>query len=557
MGVYEIYPQEAEELCRSLGIERSITQEQRDAIPDEDFALPSEHKFPINSQSHLDAAAKLIGHAPEAEQEAIKKHAIAIAKRKGYTLPESWQEGEKSDESKDETQDRTLLSLHVDEPTETKEVAGIDNFERAVTEKVTVPAFPDAILSLDGYTPHLTFPIVRADADKWLVYGRATVEEPDHHGTVFSYEGAKAAFKRWKGNIREQHDHKKAVGKRVDYDFDGDSMSVNLLARVSKGAPDTWAKVLDDTLCDFSVSVIPAEQYGTNPRNWPKKEFNGKMYPYLPEYDYAEISLVDSGSAPGTRFTPIVRADGSPTEILEVIEDEPVAAQLTQDRAGARMSAETKAKMHSAIKNTLHAAKAQMENCGCDACVGTSGSMDPDNYDNPDANSSSQDDQDMERTILGIIERALQPVYARLQGIAGTLSRSGANTKPLDLKPIDFEATFDTLITGAITRAVDAATAANNSNFAEVRADLSAVKEQVVKIADTPMPGAPVMNTSAIPRPSTPIDKRLATDPYARPKSSGSAVYDAVKLMARTGDLKTTEQQVDAVAMALAEQRRG
>jgi hypothetical protein len=106
-------------------------------------------------------------------------------------------------------------------------------------------------------------------------------------------------------------------------------------------------------------------------------------------------------------------------------------------------------------------------------------------------------------------------------------------------------------MTSAITRAVEAVSAANTSSLSEVRADLSAVKETVGKIADTPMPGAPVMHAG-----SRPIDKRLATDPYELPASRG-ATADAVAAMFNAGQLNSTEKQVDAVAAALAAQRRG
>lgn len=71
-------------------MEESLTVGERKEIPLEDFAWPEERKFPIDSQDHLDAAAKLIGRAPESKQAEIKARAIRIAKRKGLQLPQSW-----------------------------------------------------------------------------------------------------------------------------------------------------------------------------------------------------------------------------------------------------------------------------------------------------------------------------------------------------------------------------------------------------------------------------------------------------------------------------------
>jgi len=69
----------------------SVSAAQRKAIPLSDFAWPEQRKYPITSQARLDAAATLIGRAPASKQPAIKARAIAIARRKGYTLPKSWQ----------------------------------------------------------------------------------------------------------------------------------------------------------------------------------------------------------------------------------------------------------------------------------------------------------------------------------------------------------------------------------------------------------------------------------------------------------------------------------
>src|SRR5579864_4231435 len=102
----EIYPATTEDLCQSLSIERYLPQADRDKISSEDFAGP-DRSFPIDTQSHLDAAAHLIGHA--ADPAAVKAKAIRIAKRKGFTLPKSWQDGD-GDDKKDDDSDRNTTS---------------------------------------------------------------------------------------------------------------------------------------------------------------------------------------------------------------------------------------------------------------------------------------------------------------------------------------------------------------------------------------------------------------------------------------------------------------
>jgi hypothetical protein len=67
----------------------SISQAERDRMPAEDFAGPHQ-SFPIRNQQDVHDAARLIGHADDPE--AVKRKIIAIAKRKGFRLPDAWTE---------------------------------------------------------------------------------------------------------------------------------------------------------------------------------------------------------------------------------------------------------------------------------------------------------------------------------------------------------------------------------------------------------------------------------------------------------------------------------
>lgn len=62
----------------------------------EDFAGPHE-SFPIKSQEDVDHAAHLIGHADDPE--AVKSKIKSIAKRKGYSVPDSWKGKEEATEN--------------------------------------------------------------------------------------------------------------------------------------------------------------------------------------------------------------------------------------------------------------------------------------------------------------------------------------------------------------------------------------------------------------------------------------------------------------------------
>lgn len=71
----------------SIALKRDIPQSVRNKMPKEDFAGPHE-SFPIKTQADVNAAKHLVGHADDPE--AVKAKIIAIAKRKGLTIPSSW-----------------------------------------------------------------------------------------------------------------------------------------------------------------------------------------------------------------------------------------------------------------------------------------------------------------------------------------------------------------------------------------------------------------------------------------------------------------------------------
>lgn len=76
--------------------DRYYSQKDRDKMPDSDFAGPHQ-SFPIRTQADVMNAARLVGHADDPA--AVKAAIIRIAKRKGFKLPDSWQEEEKPKEA--------------------------------------------------------------------------------------------------------------------------------------------------------------------------------------------------------------------------------------------------------------------------------------------------------------------------------------------------------------------------------------------------------------------------------------------------------------------------
>lgn len=104
------------------------------------FAGPH-NSFPISSQHHVYAAARLLGHAANPAQ--VKANIIRIAHEKGYSLPKSWQKKTKKAEDftlKAEAVDQAIATLRqallgVETPVETPEVIETPLGEVPVTEE--------------------------------------------------------------------------------------------------------------------------------------------------------------------------------------------------------------------------------------------------------------------------------------------------------------------------------------------------------------------------------------------------------------------------------------
>lgn len=135
------------------------------------------------------------------------------------------------------------------------------------------------------------------DTEARTVTGWATVDNEDFVGDVVTAEASKQAFSEFRGNIREQHNKTSAVGKMVDFESrdvygpDGAIYTgIYVKVYVSKGAENTWLKVLDGTLNGFSIG-------GAYPENGIKKEYvadQNRYRNFITKYSMVELSLVDS-----------------------------------------------------------------------------------------------------------------------------------------------------------------------------------------------------------------------------------------------------------------------
>ncbi len=474
--LYELYPQDAFELADSLNIQRSLTVKERDAIDDSDFAWPDapggKPLYPADTQDHLDSLATLIGRAPKDKQGEIKSRAIRIAKKNNLTLPDSWKEDDSSD--------------------------GSDG-SRTDTPDITRDAMPTET--------QLYLPIVRTDREKREVIVRATAEVLDGYGTVFDFEGSKDAFSRWRGNIREMHDPTKAVGRSINWEPVPGEKAIDVALRISKGAEDTWLKVLDGTLSGASV--------GAKNGKWGKREYNGQMVPVLERYDMVELSLVDNPATPGCDIK-IVRASGvdeqfEACDVLDFTEEETPPTTRTETptdtRVGATLSAATRTKMHSTRDSMANTLRQHLDNCGCDECNGIAKALDPDmdgdidiipslDTDNDGGGASGDGSGDGEsralRTLITRIitevlteqiKQNLTPVTARMNGIAARFAQVTFDTPPQTQENPD------------ITRRLEAVEHMK-TELGEVRSLLSEVKGVVTQIAAQPQAGGPMVNSA-------------------------------------------------------------
>lgn len=153
-----------------------------------------------------------------------------------------------------------------------------------------------ALLSATEDSISISVPFTKFDKANRRVSGFATLDNIDQSGDVLTAEASRNAFETFRGNIREQHDKSKAIGKMVSFEqkdfFDQDTnkmySGIYVTAYVSKGAPDTWEKVLDGTLSGFSVKggiLKQRTQYIAD---------EDKTIRFIEEYSLEELSLVDS-----------------------------------------------------------------------------------------------------------------------------------------------------------------------------------------------------------------------------------------------------------------------
>lgn len=147
----------------------------------------------------------------------------------------------------------------------------------------------------NGDNVRLSMPLTKVNEEKRLVSGFASLDNADSQSDIVLASASARAFSRFRGNIREMH-QPVAVGKMVNFREESftdpktgqQHKGIYVTVYVSKGAQDTWEKVLDGTLTGFSIggNVLDADT-----------EFDkaaGKSVRFIKDYELVELSLVDN-----------------------------------------------------------------------------------------------------------------------------------------------------------------------------------------------------------------------------------------------------------------------
>ena len=163
----------------------------------------------------------------------------------------------------------------------------------------------------EGENVRLSMPFSKVDKERRIVSGFASLDNVDRQMDIVTTEASMKAFENFRGNIREMH-QPLAVGKMVSFKqdkyFDSESKKfyngVFVSAYVSKGAQDTWEKVLDGTLTGFSI--------GGRMNKW-DDAFDEKLdsqIRIIKDYDLVELSLVDSPANQFANIMSVEKVDG-------------------------------------------------------------------------------------------------------------------------------------------------------------------------------------------------------------------------------------------------------
>lgn len=164
----------------------------------------------------------------------------------------------------------------------------------------------------------------KVDIPSRTVEGFATLDNVDKTGEIVDFKASQEAFKSWLGNIREMHSPL-AVGKAVSVEErdKGEHKGMYVRAYISKGAEDTWQKILDGTLKGFSIG---GKVFEKRPEVIKSDDRYGRRQAYrITKYMLGELSVVDNPANPLalfddiTKFETLVKYEGDELHLTSIV----------------------------------------------------------------------------------------------------------------------------------------------------------------------------------------------------------------------------------------------
>lgn len=172
-----------------------------------------------------------------------------------------------------------------------------------------------AFWSTEGDRINFSMPISKVDREKRIISGWATLEMLDKQGDIVGIDASVNAFKRFRGNIREQHTPL-AVGKMISFKqdkyFDKETGQAHngifVDVYISKGAEDTWHKINEKILTGFSIGgrIKEAEDIYAKGTDGPAR--------FIKDYELDELSVVDNPACPAADIVSIQKFAGNDIE---------------------------------------------------------------------------------------------------------------------------------------------------------------------------------------------------------------------------------------------------
>ena len=183
----------------------------------------------------------------------------------------------------------------------------------------------------EGDSVRFSVPFSKVDVERRTVSGFATLDNVDKQADIVTSEASLKAFAKFRGNIREMH-QPTAVGKMINFKedkyFDPDTKKfysgVYVSAYISKGAQDTWEKVLDGTLSGFSI--------GGRMNKWDDaydEKVDAKIR-IIKDYDLVELSLVDNPANQFANILSVEKVDG--VDVVKSIDEDTIIENVFWDQ---------------------------------------------------------------------------------------------------------------------------------------------------------------------------------------------------------------------------------